>query len=115
MKCNLNVMSSPFSKSLKRQAAPGMLVKVGIQNQNNEQENHRECLKYGTHTTLPSCFPAVPAYPQKTATYAPIQSHRWNREARVCHGLAYGRAIEAPYFNGLISRCPLPLSALQER
>jgi hypothetical protein len=70
---------------------------------------------YGTHTTLPSCFPAVSAYPQKTAIYAPIQSHRCDRKARICHGFAYGEAIESQYFNGLISRCPLPLSALQER
>jgi hypothetical protein len=101
---------------LNRQRAAGILLKAV---ENEQEKTGAELTKaqelYGTHTTLPSCFPAVPAYPQKTAIYAPIQSHRWNREARVCHGLAYGRAIEAPYFNGLISRCPLPLSALQER
>jgi hypothetical protein len=101
---------------LNRQRAAGIFLKSGV----NEQGKAGTELKtarglYGTHTTLPSCFPAVSAYPQKTAIYAPIQSHRCDRKARICHGFAYGEAIESQYFNGLISRCPLPLSALQER
>jgi hypothetical protein len=68
-----------------------------------------------THTTLPSCFPAVPAYPQKTAIYAPIRSRRCDRKAHACHGFAYGSAIEPRYFNGLISRQVLPLSAKKTR
>jgi hypothetical protein len=67
-----------------------------------------------THTTLPLCVPAAPETPQKTASYAPIQSDRRDRKARVCHGLAYGRAIEPQYFNGLRYRRVFPLSAQRE-
>jgi hypothetical protein len=98
------------------QRAAGTVDKIGSIGQGKtgtEVETAREL--FGTHTTLPLCVPAMPANPQKTAIYKPIRFHSCDREARVWHGFAYMLTIELRYFNGLISRQVLLLSAKKTR
>jgi hypothetical protein len=96
-----NVISAPFSKSLKCPAAPGMLVKVGIQNKKSEQENHRAMESRGTHTTLLCCVSGLPGNPQKSGVIGPRAIHRSQRKALCRAYQPYGLSLLASYFNGL--------------
>jgi hypothetical protein len=104
MKCTLTQISVPFSKSLKRQAAPRMVVKSGIQSKKSEQENHRAIESRGTHTTLRCCASGLPGNSQKTGVIGPRAIHRRQRKALCRAYQPYGISLLASYFNGLENR-----------
>jgi hypothetical protein len=110
----LNVISAPFSKSSKRRAALGMLVKAGIQNKRSTRKNDRAVKNRGTHTTLPCCVSTCGRSHRKSAIIGSRRVYRGLPKAPRCAQMPYRPRLLSAYNNGLEYRRAIFLQAAAE-
>jgi hypothetical protein len=97
----LNVNSAPVSKSSKRRAALGMLVKIGIQNKKSTRKNDRAVQNRITHNTLRCCVSPCAANPQKSAIIGSRRVYRGPPKTPCCGQMPYRPCLLSFYNNNL--------------